>query len=1049
MAGPAAEAGRAALAWLALLVSLAAAGPSAARPTDGYLINCGGPAFTDIFGRQWTADSNYTGGVRAVATAIDITTLTNDLQGSADPQLYATARAFSLRPIDAMNESLSAGSYNLTTDLKGQYLLRLHFAFLLYQAPAFDVRSATFAVVAGGISLFPSMNVITRLQDVGRSEIREFLLPTLGTPYILVDFQPVTRSSFVSGIELINVATVLDTAAVKGAGRHPHGDVPAKVFNGSLYGNKVTPHMLLETVHRINCGGNVVTPDLDSVGRTWAKDYGWANLGSTVFSTSNDINGTGIGPALLPQVVYQSQRAAIALSNFQLSYALRVDPGFQYLVRMHFDDIGTEEGTSNPTPSPMGDRSFDCLINYNPVLINFSPQKSAGGTFSAIYKDYIASSSRSSLLEIDLAPSLQSGLSMGPTICGVEIFKVRVISAKLLASGPPEKPQSPMMRAPVPPSVTASAPSPANLSSVWSREAQTLLAIKYLLGNPKSLNSWGANTMPCDKNPWAGVGCSGTVVTSIILPHFGLSGALPSQLANLQHLRDVWLNDNELTGTLASNFGQLKSLTTLRLHNNTLKGSIPAAFGQLTSLQELTLDSNDFSGPLPLGLLNLPSLANSGDNFSIARFLPGNAKLCIPPDAHVLVQTGLPTCEGGSNGKGGNVGIIAGIVAAVLGTLGAACLVATSIICCHCYRRKRRMERSQLLVGRMSRTRSTSSLNTHSLGIMAGKDFTLGEMRRATKDFANSCIIGSGGFGNVYRGTLPTGHVVAIKRHIQGSGQGSVQFYMELEVLSRVRHRHLVSLIGYCRERGEMILVYEFMSRGTLREHLVGDTPTPDVPLGWKKRLEICIGAAKGVDYLHRGLAPPIIHRDVKSTNILLDTDFSAKVGDFGLSHLGPQKDETHVSTAVRGSFGYVDPEYYKWLKLTDKSDVYSFGVVLLETIAGRKVIDLTLSMDTLQVNLVEWAKPHMVSGSFEAIVDPKLKGAYSPASMAKVAEVANACLQVSPAPRRWDALCELGTRHLTTFTVNDYVASHIACCTELVSMMPYLGAIRMCRGVY
>ncbi|MCH82930.1 putative LRR receptor-like serine/threonine-protein kinase, partial [Trifolium medium] len=197
------------------------------------------------------------------------------------------------------------------------------------------------------------------------------------------------------------------------------------------------------------------------------------------------------------------------------------------------------------------------------------------------------------------------------------------------------------------------------------------------------------------------------------------------------------------------------------------------------------------------------------------------------------------------------------------------------------------------------------------------------------------------GYGKVYKGILSNGTVVAIKRAQQGSLQGEKEFLTEISILSRIHHRNLVSLVGYCDEEGEQMLVYEFMSNGTLRDHL---SVTSEKPLTFAMRLKIALESAKGLVYLHTEAEPPIFHRDVKSSNILLDSKFTAKVADFGLSRLAPVPDvhgiiPGHVSTAVVGTPGYLDPEYFLTHAFTNKSDVYSLGVVFLELLTGMHAI--------------------------------------------------------------------------------------------------------------
>ncbi|ERM96458.1 hypothetical protein AMTR_s00001p00255180 [Amborella trichopoda] len=288
-----------------------------------------------------------------------------------------------------------------------------------------------------------------------------------------------------------------------------------------------------------------------------------------------------------------------------------------------------------------------------------------------------------------------------------------------------------------------------------------------------------------------------------------------------------------------------------------------------------------------------------------------------------------------------------------------------------------------LLVSKKRRPKKEESVKWTPLPIDGGKSFSIGtnttcparnlnfdlsisfsEIQFATCNFDEQFVIGVGGFGKVFKGVLRDGTKVAVKRASTGSKQGVSEFQTEVKLLSSIRHRHLVSLIGYCEEQAEMILVYEYMENGSLNNHLYGD----DLPaLSWKHRLEICIGAARALHYLHT---------------------------DFGISKLGPdhgESDLTHVSTLIKGSFGYFDPEYFKTRQLTVKSDVYSFGVVLLEVLCARAALDPCLP--TEQANLADWAMKSQKGDSIEKIIDPRLVGKINPRSLRKFVETAEKCL--------------------------------------------------------
>ncbi|CAN1324696.1 Probable serine/threonine-protein kinase At1g01540 [Linum perenne] len=245
-----------------------------------------------------------------------------------------------------------------------------------------------------------------------------------------------------------------------------------------------------------------------------------------------------------------------------------------------------------------------------------------------------------------------------------------------------------------------------------------------------------------------------------------------------------------------------------------------------------------------------------------------------------------------------------------------------------------------------------------------GHWYTLRELEEATNCFADSNVVGEGGYGIVYHGVLQDGGQVAVKNLLNNR-----EFKVEVEAIGRVRHKNLVRLLGYCAEGARRMLVYEYVNNGNLEQWLHGEVG-PCSPLTWEIRMNIILGAAKGLAYLHEGLEPKVVHRDVKSSNILLDQLWNAKVSDFGLAKL-LCSERSYITTRVMGTFGYVAPEYASTGMLNESSDVYSFGILVMEIISGRNPVDYARPPE--EVNLVDWIKKMVTSRNAEGVLDPKL----------------------------------------------------------------------------
>ncbi|KAF8408051.1 hypothetical protein HHK36_007192 [Tetracentron sinense] len=286
------------------------------------------------------------------------------------------------------------------------------------------------------------------------------------------------------------------------------------------------------------------------------------------------------------------------------------------------------------------------------------------------------------------------------------------------------------------------------------------------------------------------------------------------------------------------------------------------------------------------------------------------------------------------------------------------------------------------------------------------RKFTFNDLKSATRNFRPESLLGEGGFGCVFKGwieengTAPvkpgTGLTVAVKTLNHDGLQGHKEWLAEVNFLGDLLHPNLVKLVGYCIEDDQRLLVYEFMPRGSLENHLFRKG---SLPLPWSIRMKIALGAAKGLAFLHEEAERPVIYRDFKTSNILLDADYNAKLSDFGLAKDGPKGDDTHVSTRVMGTHGYAAPEYVMTGHLTSRSDVYSFGVVLLEMLSGRRSMDK--NRPNGEHNLVEWARPHLgEKRRFYRLLDPRLEGHFSIKGAQKAAQLAAHCLNRDPKAR-------------------------------------------------
>ncbi|GER30269.1 leucine-rich repeat receptor kinase [Striga asiatica] len=489
-----------------------------------------------------------------------------------------------------------------------------------------------------------------------------------------------------------------------------------------------------------------------------------------------------------------------------------------------------------------------------------------------------------------------------------------------------------------------------------------------------------------DEDPcrWRGITCDSKSrrVTTLSLPNHKLTGQLSPDIGKLESLQfltgelhTVAVNGNYLSGSIASELGNLSQLENLDLSSNSLSGSIPASLGKLSKLVKFNVSTNFLVGPISSdGVLA---------NFQKDSFV-GNRDLC-GKQLQICKNKGggssPPTDSAQSQSKKKNSGRL---LISALATVGALLLIA--LMCfwgCFLYKRLGKNDGKGLAVD----VGGASIVMFHGDLPYSSKDII-----KKMESLNEEHVIGAGGFGTVYKLVMDDGNLFALKR-IMKLNEGFDRFFeRELEILGSIKHRYLVNLRGYCNSPTSKLLIYDFLPGGSLDEalHERGEQ------LDWETRLNIIMGASKGLAYLHHDCSPRIIHRDIKSSNILLDGNFDARVSDFGLAKL-LKDEESHITTIVAGTFGYLAPEYMQSGRATEKTDVYSFGVLVLEIVSGKRPTDASFIEKGL--NIVGWLNYLVSENRQREIVDPHCERVHTE-SLDALLSIAIQCVSSSPEDR-------------------------------------------------
>uniref|UniRef100_A0A0D3H0S5 non-specific serine/threonine protein kinase n=1 Tax=Oryza barthii TaxID=65489 RepID=A0A0D3H0S5_9ORYZ len=581
----------------------------------------------------------------------------------------------------------------------------------------------------------------------------------------------------------------------------------------------------------------------------------------------------------------------------------------------------------------------------------------------------------------------------------------------------------PLLRSPIPMAsnlfllllfflVVSYAPFLAFSSEPLNPEVEALIAIRQGLVDPHGvLNNWDEDSVdPCS---WAMVTCSAhNLVIGLGAPSQGLSGTLSGRIANLTNLEQVLLQNNNITGRLPPELGALPRLQTLDLSNNRFSGRVPDTLGRLSTLRYLRLNNNSLSGAFPSSLAKIPQLSFldlSYNNLTGPRRGQSNdmreqqRQPCGERERSGVRHRGRPGAAAAAVGRSKGGGGAARLPIGVGTSLGASALVLLAVSC-FLWRRRRRhrclLSGPSSVLGILEKRRDVEDGGGGEVMARLGnvRQFGLRELHAATDGFSARNILGKGGFGDVYRGRLSDGTVVAVKRLKDPTASGEAQFRTEVEMISLAVHRHLLRLVGFCAAAsGERLLVYPYMPNGSVASRLRGKPP-----LDWQTRKRIAVGTARGLLYLHEQCDPKIIHRDVKAANVLLDECHEAVVGDFGLAKLLDHGD-SHVTTAVRGTVGHIAPEYLSTGQSSEKTDVFGFGILLFELVTGQRALEVGKGSGVIQHQkgvMLDWVRKVHQEKLHDLLVDQDLGPHYDRIEVAEMVQVALLCTQFQPSHR-------------------------------------------------